>query len=180
MRELAGSCGLSVLVATKRPEMIAFWPPLLAAQDYPDFEVIAALHGDAFTAADVATARAWLGERLTVLRVPGECVLGDVLNRALAAAGGELIVKWDDDDLYSSRHLSDLATGHRESGAIVVGKSLEYFYLAARQVTIRLMPFPLGLQQAPAGGALRVQQETLGVYAGVVAANSLCVARHDL
>ena len=193
---------MSVLVATKRPEMMAFWPQLLAVQDYPDFEVIAALHGDAFTAADVATARSWLGERLTVLRVPGECGLGEVLNRATAAATGELVVKWDDDDLYSSRHLSDLATAHRESGATVVGKMLEYVYLASSNRTIRLetpaagtqriclgSPSPpppayLGSPSPPPAGYLGSPapppEGFLGKSAAIFSGNTLCLAREDL
>ena len=178
---------ISVLVATKRPEMLAFWPQLLAAQDYPDFEVIAAFHGEAFTADHEAAARAWLGERLTVVRVPGECVLGEVLNRATAAAAGELIVKWDDDDLYSSRHLSDLAEAHRESGATVVGKTLEYCYLASSNRTIRL-GMASGVHRTMTGetflppGACQVPDPMveMNIYAESVAGNTICVSREDL
>ena len=178
---------ISVLVATKRPEMLAFWPQLLAAQDYPDFEVIAAFHGEAFTADHEAAARAWLGERLTVVRVPGECRLGEVLNRATAAAAGELIVKWDDDDLYSSRHLSDLAEVHRESGATVVGKTLEYCYLASSNRTIRL-GMASAVHRTMTGdpllppGACQMPDPIvqMNVYAGSIAGNTICVSREDL
>ncbi|MCA9116190.1 MAG: glycosyltransferase [Planctomycetaceae bacterium] len=128
---------ISVLAVTRRPKMLQFWAQLLAAQDYPDFEVIAGFHGSAFTRKDESLARNWLGDRLTILRATDDCVLGDVLNQVTAAASGELIVKWDDDDLYSSGHLSDLARIYEYSGATMVGKAAEYIYLAASNMTIR-------------------------------------------
>lgn len=153
---------ISALLATRRPGMIRIWAPLLASQNYPDFEVIAALHGSGFTREDEAAARAWLGDRLTVIRVPDRCVLGEVLNRATAAASGELVVKWDDDDLYSSRHLSDLAGIYEHAGTPIVGKSIEFIYLASSDCTLRL-----SLNST----------ERRGTFAS---GNTLCLAREDL
>ncbi|MCA9116189.1 MAG: glycosyltransferase [Planctomycetaceae bacterium] len=153
---------ISVLLATRRPGMIRIWAPLLASQNYPDFEVIAALHGSAFTGEDEAAARAWLGDRLTVVRVPDRCVLGEVLNRATAAASGELVVKWDDDDLYSTRHLSDLAGIYEHAGTPIVGKTIEFIYLASSDCTLRL-----SLNST----------ERRGTFAS---GNTLCLAREDL
>ena len=153
---------MSVLVATKRPEMIENWAPQLAAQDYPDFEVIAALHGEEFTTEDEALARRWLGDRLTILRIPERLGLGEVLNHATAAGSGELIVKWDDDDLYSCRHLSDLARIHDYSGATLAGKTCEYLYLAGSDMTVRQN---IGLVES---------------YERSPAGNTLCISRADL
>lgn len=153
---------LSVLVATRRPEMVENWAPQLAAQDHPDFEVVAAFHGDEFTTEDEARARRWLGDRLTVVRVSDSVIFGDVLNRAVEASCGDLLVKWDDDDLYSTGHLSDLVRIHRYSGATLSGKALEYVYLARENITARVATGPT---------------ERFGV---VPAGNTMCLLREDL
>ena len=128
---------ISVTVASNRSSMIDNWAQLLAVQEYPDFEVIACLHGDAFTDDDEGRAREVLGDRVTICRIPAEHTLGDALNTAAERAGGELLVKWDDDDLYDTHHLADLVRAREYSGATLVGKAAEFAYLAGLDVTVR-------------------------------------------
>jgi hypothetical protein len=153
---------ISVVVATNRPEMVDVWAPQLATQTYPHVEVVAAFHGDAFDDAAEATARAWLGDRLTVVRAPGTYLLGEVLQAATLATSGDLVVKWDDDDLYSSVHLADLARTYEYSGATMVAKACEYVYLTAADVTVRRIQ---GYRES---------------FSTTVAGGSLCIARGDL
>ena len=63
--------------------------------------------------------------------------LGGVLNEALAASTGELVAKFDDDDLYGPHHLWDLVLAAEYSGAALVGKVSEYVYLAGVDRTVR-------------------------------------------
>ncbi|NCG39177.1 MAG: glycosyltransferase [Actinobacteria bacterium] len=128
---------ISVTVASHRPEMIPVWAGQLAVQQYSDFEIVAALHGDRFQQADIDLAQEILGGRLTVCRVPTSHTLGDALNAAATQAGGDLISKWDDDDLYDVEHLCDLVRALDYSGAALVGKAAEFAYLANMGITIR-------------------------------------------
>lgn len=128
---------VTVTIASNRPAMIPVWAGQLAAQSYADLEVVAALHGEAFSKADVDHAQRLLGERLTVCRVPQHHSLGEALNTAAAAAGGELLVKWDDDDLYDVDHVGDLVQAREYSGATLVGKAAEFAYLAGLDITVR-------------------------------------------
>lgn len=131
------SMSVSVTIATNRPDMVDHWSQQLELQDHPDFEVIAALHGDRFDDATVDRLHARLGQRLTVVRVDNSYSLGDALNAATRAAGGDLLVKWDDDDFYDHCHLRDLVRAKEYSGATLVGKAAEFVYLAGLDRTVR-------------------------------------------
>jgi hypothetical protein len=131
------SPSMSVVVASNRPDLASHWSAQLAAQDHSSFEVIWAQHGDGFTEDHLAVARAHLGDRVSAVSVPAAHTLGDALNAATERASGDVIVKWDDDDLYHPGHLSDLAIARRYSGAELVGKAAEFVYLASLDVTIR-------------------------------------------
>ena len=60
---------------------------------------------------------------LTVAVVPvGEdAVFGDVLNAAVEAADGDLVLKMDDDDWYAPDFVADLLRARAYSGAELVG-----------------------------------------------------------
>lgn len=152
----------SVIVATNRPDMIENWAPQIAAQAGVQLEAIAVLHGSAFTDADAALAADLLGDRGTVLRAPGTYVLGELLAMAAGAAAGDLIVKWDDDDLYDRHHVADLIRAHEYSGATLVGKACEYVYLAGPDVTVRR------------------DQGRRETFSATLAGGTLCIDRGDL
>ena len=128
---------MSVVVASNRPDLAAHWSRQLGAQDHPEFEVIWAQHGEGFDPSHLAQARQHLGDRLQAVGVPADHTLGDALNAATARASGDVIVKWDDDDLYHPGHLTDLATARFYTGAELVGKAAEFVYLGDLDVTIR-------------------------------------------
>lgn len=153
---------ISVTVASNRPEMIPIWAGQLAVQEYPDFEVVAAFHGDRFTDADVDLAHDLLGDRLTVCRIPASHTLGDALNTAADRAGGDLISKWDDDDLYDLEHLADLTRAMDYSGAALVGKAAEFAYLAGMGITVRrLKTSTERFSQTICGATLTVRRSDL-------------------
>ncbi|MEO0494461.1 MAG: glycosyltransferase family A protein, partial [Actinomycetota bacterium] len=153
---------LSALVASNRPSMIDNWARLLDAQDYPDLEVVACLHGDDFTEADEARARELLGDRISIHRVPADQTLGDALNTAVEHASGDVLVKWDDDDLYDTAHLADLIHAREYSGATLVGKAPEFTYLAGLDVTVRRL------------------KTTAEGFSPTIGGPTLCIGRSDL
>ena len=143
-RQVAGEAGLdkprwpevSIVAATMRPESLPDFLAAVEAQTYPRLELVLACHGDGF---ENAAAEEWssrLGIGVTVIWAEKELALGEVLNRASQVAGGDLLTKMDDDDLYDGEHIWDLVLAREYSGAQVVGKGAEYVYLADSDKTI--------------------------------------------
>ena len=128
---------VSVTVVSNRPTQVEHWAGLLAQQDHPDYEVIAVMHGEPFPDGAQAHLRERIGDRLTLLSASSDHNLGDSLNLAAEAAAGDLVVKWDDDDYYSTSHLRDLAATYETTRAHLVGKAAEFVYLAGIDVTVR-------------------------------------------
>lgn len=125
---------VSVLLATRRPSFLKYALDSVAMQTYPRLELVIALHGDGFDGA-----AQWLAEfprPLKTLRLPASEPLGVVLNAATQASDGTLLAKMDDDDVYDSDHIWDLALAQNYSGAQLVGKWHEFLYLAASDRTI--------------------------------------------
>ena len=128
---------VSVLVPTRRPHRLPAVVDAVAAQTYPHVELVLALHGDGFERAAVDAQLDRLKRPARAVAVAADRSLGEVLNEALAASGGEMIAKLDDDDLYGRHHLWDLVLAAEYSGAALVGKVSEYVYLAGPNRTVR-------------------------------------------
>ena len=128
---------VSVLVATRRPALLARAVRSVAKQDYPALELVLGLHGRGFDGDMVDRAAGGCRAPVRVVRVGAARPLGAVLNAAAAAATGSLVTKMDDDDLYDAHHVWDLVLAHQYSGAMLVGKGIEYVYLADSDETIR-------------------------------------------
>ena len=120
---------VSILMATKRPEMLEHAIGQLGRQRGVDrLELVLAPH--AF-APDVGRVRELLGDRDLKLVPQSEfAVFGDVLNAAASAAGGDVVLKMDDDDWYSPDFVADLLRARDYSAADLVGTADEFYYLA--------------------------------------------------
>ena len=136
-RRFATYCGLppigpplpkvSVLCVSNRPER---WRHCLAAfdrQSYPHKELVYVANLDRLPVEMMRQLE--LRTDVVVLRTSSGHSLGESLNRARAAASGELWTKMDDDDHYGARYLADLVDVLLESGADVVGKGTFYTYV---------------------------------------------------
>lgn len=152
---------VSVLLATNRPECLAWAIGSVKKQSYPRIELVVALHGARFKDADAAhCSSAFPGVK--VLRVGQDQPLGTVMNAATDAASGTLVAKMDDDDVYGTDHIWDLVLALEYSGADIVGKGAETIYLGSVDKTIRRR---------------RDQSET---YSHGIAGASLLLSRHTL
>ena len=153
---------VSVLLATRRPGLLAHAVANVARQRYPSLELVLALHGPGFEADAVERAAAAFAHPVQVLRLDGDRSLGSVLNAATAAAGGILLAKMDDDDVYGPEHLWDLVLAREYSGAALVGKFPVTVYLARADRTVRRRP---------------VRNET---WARSISGGTMLIARADL
>ena len=135
-RGAGGPPTVSILMATKRPELLPQALSAVARQTYPRLELALALHGDdPFPDAERLAAESPCPA--VVVRVPGSETLGAALNAAVAASSGALLVKMDDDDAYGPEHVWDLVLARVYSRAQLIGKSGGFVYLAESDCTIR-------------------------------------------
>ncbi|WP_405088636.1 glycosyltransferase [Microbispora sp. NBC_01389] len=124
---------VSILLCTRRPEMLPFAVEQMERQRGVTAELIVGLHG--FTAREAPLPRTSLP--VTVIEAPATTPFGEVLNRMAAAASGSYLAKVDDDDWYGPDHLADLLLARLYSGADLVGSAAEFVYLEQLNVTIR-------------------------------------------
>ena len=137
-----GLACISVLLATRRPGRLAAALANVVRQRYPRLELVLALHGPGFAADAVERAIGGFPHPVKLLRLDASRPLGSVLNAAADAAGGALVAKMDDDDLYGPEHLWDLALAREYSGAALVGKFPATVYLARGDRTVRRRRVP--------------------------------------
>ena len=131
---VAGEPSVSVVLATKRPEMLAFSLRQVRKQRGVDLQLVLAPHG--FTP-DADVLRELGPERLVVRPQDEATLFGDVLADAVTAADGDLVLKMDDDDWYGPEFVADLLLARAYSGAEMVGTPAEMHYLVERDVTVR-------------------------------------------
>jgi hypothetical protein len=131
---VAGEPSVSVVLATKRPDMLAFALRQVRKQRGVDLQLVLAPHG--FTP-DADVLRELVPDRLVVRPQDEARLFGDVLADAVAAADGDLVLKRDDDDWYGPDFGTDLLLARAYSGAELVGTPSEMHYLVPEDVTVR-------------------------------------------
>lgn len=158
--------GVSILLPTRRPEYLRRALANVAGQTYPETELVLGLHGNGFESLDLEGAG--LPRNAKVVRIPAGRTLGGVLRALSAAASGPLLTKMDDDDLYGPDHLWDLVLAHEFSGAELVGKWVEYLFLARQDCTIQWRNGESERYQRTflAGGTQFLAAETLAAVGG--------------
>ncbi|MFE9245292.1 glycosyltransferase [Nocardiopsis sp. NPDC006938] len=160
---------VSVVLCTRRPEMVGFALRQVARQRGVRVEVVLALHGFGPDAPGVAAAVAEYrrgGRALVVWEPPGDLVFGSVLNGAIERASGTLLAKMDDDDWYGPDHLSDLLLARRYSGAELVGGATEYHHLEHLGLTVRRLVPSERFAQHVTGAAILTDRTTLEEVGG--------------
>ncbi|MCA2221224.1 glycosyltransferase [Nonomuraea aurantiaca] len=156
----------SVLLATRRTDMVGFALDQVARQRGAQLEVILALHGVPQGHPDVAAAIAAFDGPLTVLEADHQAVFGEVLNDAAARASGSFLLKMDDDDWYGPDFLTDLLLAHSYSGAQVVGTVPEFVYLSSIDVTVHRRQITEQITSFVAGGTILVERSAFQAVGG--------------
>jgi hypothetical protein len=151
---------VTVLLMTRRPERLPAVLADLAAQTYPQIEVVVGLHGVDLTD-EAKQAVAGHPQPVHTVTVQTGRGFGEALGEATRRASGSLLTKVDDDDRYGPEHVWDLVLARHYSGAEVVGKGAEFVYLEPRDKTVRR----------------RMANE---IYTDVVAGGTVLLAKGDL
>ncbi|MGM1028338.1 MAG: glycosyltransferase family protein [Actinomycetota bacterium] len=132
---------VSVIAPTIRPHLVPGIIQTAARQTGVDVQLLLLLHG--FDADDAELGRlardAGLAD-LVVMRAGMDRSLGTNLNTLVAATDGEIIAKFDDDDIYGDHYLLDACFALDYSGAELVGKEARYMYLEAMDATVLQNP----------------------------------------
>lgn len=127
---------VSVILATRRPEMLPAVLPAIIGQTYPELEIIVCLHGVALPAEGRATVEG-CQRPIEIIEVPSTASFGEALGIATRRARGTLVTKVDDDDTYGREHVWDLVLARHYSGAQLVGKGAEFVHLETHGLTVR-------------------------------------------
>lgn len=125
---------VSVLMPTMRPQNVAHCFANFKRQVYRNKELILILNNAEF---DIDAIRRDVESipNAQVLHVEGRTTLGDCLNLGVEAASGEYVAKFDDDDHYGQRFISDSVMAASFSGADIVGKGMYFVHFEATDET---------------------------------------------
>jgi len=159
---------VSILLPTRRPELLGFALRQVAKQRVTlpgaEVELVLAAHG---FAPDPAVVREALGDLPhTILTVPGHTVFGEVLRAATDAAGGDVVLKMDDDDWYGPDVVTDLLLARRYSRAELVGMPAEMVYLEPIRTTVRRRGPSENYGEVVAGGTMLIDRSQLREIGG--------------
>lgn len=132
---------LSALVSTNRPHQLEHVLRTVGSQVGVTPELVLLTHGFDPDPAELRARAAEAGvEHLTTLTADPSVPLGACLNLLVEAAGGDVVTKMDDDDLYGRHYLSDQLYALDWSGADVVGKHAHYLHLGDLDAMVLRFP----------------------------------------
>ena len=132
---------VSVIAPTIRPHLVPGIIETAGRQTGVDVQLVLTLHGFDDDEQRLQQLAREAGVReLVVLRADRETTLGANLNRMVQASDGDVIAKFDDDDIYGEHYLLDSCFALDYSGAELVGKHARYLYLQAMDATVLQSP----------------------------------------
>lgn len=127
----------SALVPTIRPQQVDNVFRTIAAQRGIRPQLVLLTHGFELDGDNLRQLRERHGLQDVVVLTAGlDILLGECLNRCVAAADGDVLAKMDDDDHYGKNYLSDQIFALDYSRADVVGKQAHYMHLLGSKATI--------------------------------------------
>lgn len=157
---------VSVLLTTRRAQMVPFALAQVDRQDWPALETVLVLHGVPRDEPAVTRAIEDFAGRLVVVEVGGGVLFGDALNAGVAKSSGALLAKMDDDDWYSPHHITDLVLARSYSKASMTGAAAYHAYLSESGVTVRWPGRTESVTSWVAGGTLMLAADDLARLGG--------------
>ncbi len=130
---------VDVIIATNRPAQVDFALDNVRRQLHPRVRLIFVAHGDGFDIPDLrGRLTGFPGSRL--VEMPAERALGECLNAGIEAGDGEWFAKFDDDDWYGPRYLSDMLLARRVTDSAVLGKRTVFMHFQSDDTTVLRNP----------------------------------------
>lgn len=126
---------ISIIMSTHRTKYIDRIFENFRRQKYSNIEMILVINSYKIDE-KVFTDRIKDGESIKVIRLSEHLSLGECLNTAIENAKGDMIAKFDDDDLYSPHYLTDQYNAMIYTDAVLIGKTHHFCYLEGKNTTI--------------------------------------------
>jgi hypothetical protein len=118
------------ILQSRRPDLVLDAVSRLTAQTYRPLRIAVGLHPPAWDAESAARSKLEpSGIPFEVVRFDGDLPQGSCLNALVTIPPGDVILKIDDDDLYSTVFVEDMMGALAYSGADIVGKACSFFQL---------------------------------------------------
>lgn len=156
---------VSAVLVTHRHDHLPAILDQLRAFEYPRLQVVIGLHG--IDAHQVQSLLTDFPHPVTIHTVDATVPFGAALQAVSRHAEGEYLTKIDDDDIYAPTHIWDLVIAHRYSGAELVGKALDWIYLADEDTTVFRPTYAAEKYgKFVAGGTLFLARATLDAVGG--------------
>jgi len=157
---------VSVLLPTRRPEQLAFALRQVARQRGVQLELVLATHGHDADERLVTDLSESTPVRVTCLSGPADEAFGSLLNRAAERAGGDLLLKMDDDDWYGPDFVTDLLMARDYSGADLTGTPPEFTYVEPLGVTVHRRNLTEAFRPVVAGGTMLFSRDCFTAVGG--------------
>lgn len=155
---------VSLVMSSMRPQRSVPVLRALAAQRYPHLEIVVGVHGNADSAGEFDDVAKECGA--LVRRYDKSVPFGSVLADTARRAGGDLVMKVDDDDIYGPDFVGDLVLAYLYSNADIVGKTTEYLFLEDVQQLVHRTFHVEDYRLQLAGGAMMLSQAMLNEIGG--------------
>lgn len=154
---------VSIILMTHRDRFIDHAIRQLSQIRYPRLQVLIGLHG---VHVDRTRFQAIPG-KVEVVDFDADVPFGAALQQLSSRAEGSLISKMDDDDYYGPEHIWDLVLARMYSGAVLVGKALDWIHVESADTTAFRPEYPAeSYAHFVAGGTLLISRADLDAIGG--------------
>lgn len=126
---------VGVVCVSNRPSQLEHVLAMFDAQTWTDKHLVLVTN-----AADYDTSAAAGRAEVEIVDTEPRITLGECLNRGFASTDGDVIVRFDDDDLYSRDHLQSVVDVFCSVDAHVTGKAEYFAYIESEDRTVRRFP----------------------------------------
>lgn len=129
---------VSVITCTNQDHSLSNILDNFNRQDYPRKELIIVINNN-----DEIDIEKWKKDvisydNITIYKIPGKISLGECLNFAVKKSQYGIVAKFDDDDYYGPKYLSEICQYFKSTRAKLIGKGSTFVYLVNKQMlTIR-------------------------------------------
>ena len=133
------SYGISIIIATMRENCMENVFNNYKRQDFQNKEMIIVLNSDKMNL-DRWLEESKKYENIKVFKLDEKITLGECLNFGVSKSKYGFIAKFDDDDYYGPKYLSDLIRAFEFTDADVVGKASSFVYFARSKILAIQLP----------------------------------------
>lgn len=145
---------ISLLCPIHRPSDVENLIHQVLRQDWPRIEVVVLINDPSVPEAKIRSGLEGKGlERVVIINDPESPNIGTILNRSIEASKGNLLARFDADDVYTEVYLKNSADFLDAKNADIIGKGEHFYFMEDRNVTLlQLYPRNLGVPTIRQGG----------------------------